>query len=135
MAVAVTVMVWADVIVAGAVYVAVPPPVGVSVPTCGFIVQVTEVSLLPVTVAVNVWDCPAGRLEPGLTETETAAAHALFARTLWHYFDLLPALHRVGVTVVVVSHDDRYLKEMELPARRLRMDEGRFVEQSSVESG
>ena len=73
MAVAVTVMVWADVIVAGAVYVAVPPPVGVSVPTCGFIVQVTEVSLLPVTVAVNVWDCPAGRLEPGLTETETAA--------------------------------------------------------------
>ena len=46
---------------------------GVSVPTCGFIVQVTEVSLLPVTVAVNVWDCPAGRLEPGLTETETAA--------------------------------------------------------------
>src|SRR5262249_17120452 len=49
------------------------------------------------------------------------------------YFDLLPTLHRAGVTVVVVSHDDRYLDEMELPARRLRMDEGRFVGQSSVE--
>jgi putative ATP-binding cassette transporter len=51
------------------------------------------------------------------------------------YFDLLPALHRAGVTVVVVSHDDRYLDEMELPARRLRMDEGRFVGQSSLEDG
>ena len=51
------------------------------------------------------------------------------------YFDLLPALHRAGVTVVAVSHDDRYLDEMELPARRLRMDEGRFVGQSSVENG
>ena len=51
------------------------------------------------------------------------------------YFELLPTLHRAGVTVVVVSHDDRYLDEMELPARRLRMDEGRFVGQSSVENG
>src|SRR5919109_3135291 len=45
------------------------------------------------------------------------------------YFDLLPTLHRAGVTVVAVSHDDRYLDEMDVPARRLRMDEGRFVEQ------
>jgi putative ATP-binding cassette transporter len=45
------------------------------------------------------------------------------------YFDLLPALHRAGRTVVVISHDDRYLDEMDLPARRLRMDEGRFVQQ------
>ena len=46
------------------------------------------------------------------------------------YFDLLPELHRASVTVVVVSHDDRYLDEMDLPARRLRMDEGRFVAQA-----
>jgi putative ATP-binding cassette transporter len=51
------------------------------------------------------------------------------------YFDLLPALHRAGVTVVAISHDDRYIEEMDVPIRRLRMDEGRFVEQHSMESG
>jgi ABC-type siderophore export system fused ATPase/permease subunit len=35
----------------------------------------------------------------------------------------------------VVTHDDRYLDEMDLPARRLRMDEGRFVERLSVANG
>src|SRR3984893_3282463 len=48
------------------------------------------------------------------------------------YYDLLPTLHRAGVTVVAITHDDRYLDEMDLPARRLRMDEGRFVEEASV---
>ena len=38
--------------------------------------------------------------------------------------------------MVVITHDDRYLTSVDLPARRLRMDEGRFVEQpDSVESG
>jgi putative ATP-binding cassette transporter len=51
------------------------------------------------------------------------------------YFELLPALHRSGVTVVAISHDDRYIEEMDAPIRRLRMDEGRFAEQDSVETG
>jgi putative pyoverdin transport system ATP-binding/permease protein len=51
------------------------------------------------------------------------------------YDELLPALTRAGATIVVITHDDRYLDEWELPARKLRMDEGRFVEQHSVENG
>jgi putative ATP-binding cassette transporter len=51
------------------------------------------------------------------------------------YFELLPALHQAGVTVVAISHDDRYIEEMDVPTRRLRMDEGRFTEQNSVETG
>jgi putative ATP-binding cassette transporter len=50
------------------------------------------------------------------------------------YYDLLPGLRQAGVTMVVITHDDRYLDELDLPARRLRMDEGRFVEQRSMES-
>jgi putative ATP-binding cassette transporter len=50
------------------------------------------------------------------------------------YYELLPALGQAGVTMVVITHDDRYLDELDLPARRLRMDEGRFVEQRSMES-
>jgi putative ATP-binding cassette transporter len=44
------------------------------------------------------------------------------------YYDLLPALIGAGATIVAITHDDRYLDELHLPARSLRMDEGRFVE-------
>jgi ABC-type siderophore export system fused ATPase/permease subunit len=36
-------------------------------------------------------------------------------------------LTQAGKTIVMVTHDDRYLDELKLPSRRLRMDEGRFV--------
>jgi putative pyoverdin transport system ATP-binding/permease protein len=49
------------------------------------------------------------------------------------YNDLLPSLHRSGKTVVMITHDSSYLDG--LPARRLHMDEGRFVRQPNWESG
>jgi putative ATP-binding cassette transporter len=51
------------------------------------------------------------------------------------YDELLPTLQRAGATVVVITHDDRYLAELHLPCRQLRMDEGRFVGRQSVENG
>jgi putative pyoverdin transport system ATP-binding/permease protein len=44
------------------------------------------------------------------------------------YHDLLPALKQSGTTVVLVTHDDRYVAELKQPFRLLRMDEGRFIE-------
>ncbi len=43
------------------------------------------------------------------------------------YDELLPEMMRAGKTVVVITHDDRYLDELHLPARRIRMEEGRIV--------
>jgi len=51
------------------------------------------------------------------------------------YDELLPQLMQAGKTVVVITHDDRYLDELELPARRIRMDEGRIVDQRSTLNG
>ena len=51
------------------------------------------------------------------------------------YYQILPDLMRAGATVVVITHDDRYLDEMDLAARRIRFDEGRIVEQRSMKKG
>jgi putative ATP-binding cassette transporter len=48
------------------------------------------------------------------------------------YDELLPEMTRAGATIVVITHDDRYLDELHLPARRIKMDEGRIVEQRSM---
>jgi putative ATP-binding cassette transporter len=50
------------------------------------------------------------------------------------YDELLPDMMQAGATVVVITHDDRYLDELHLPARRIRMDEGRIVEQRSMQN-
>ena len=51
------------------------------------------------------------------------------------YDELIPQLMQAGKTVVVITHDDRYLEELDLPARRIRMDEGRIVDQRSMQNG
>ena len=48
------------------------------------------------------------------------------------YDDLLPDMMKAGATIVVITHDDRYLDELYLPARRIKMDYGRIVEQRSM---
>ncbi len=48
------------------------------------------------------------------------------------YDELLPEMMQAGATVVVITHDDRYLDELHLPARRIRMDEGRIVDECSM---
>jgi putative ATP-binding cassette transporter len=45
------------------------------------------------------------------------------------YDDLLPAMIEAGLTVVAITHDDRYLDELKLVARKFRMEDGRFVGQ------
>ncbi len=48
------------------------------------------------------------------------------------YDELLPEMMQAGATVIVITHDDRYLDELHLPARRIRFDEGRIVEQRTM---
>jgi len=48
------------------------------------------------------------------------------------YDELLPDLMKAGATVVVITPDDRYIDELNLPARRIRMDEGRIVQQLTI---
>jgi putative ATP-binding cassette transporter len=48
------------------------------------------------------------------------------------YDELLPDMLRAGATIVVITHDDRYLDELHLPARRIKMDYGRIVEQRTM---
>ena len=47
---------------------------------------------------------------------------------------LLPEPTRAGITLAVISHDDRYVDDIDLPGRIVRMDESRFVKQHSLEN-
>ena len=51
------------------------------------------------------------------------------------YDEFLPEMLKAGATIVVITHDDRYLDEFQLPARRIRMDEGLIVSQTSMHNG
>jgi putative ATP-binding cassette transporter len=45
------------------------------------------------------------------------------------HLELLPRFIAAGVTIVVVTHDDRYLNELKVPTRKLRMDDGRLIDE------
>ncbi len=45
------------------------------------------------------------------------------------YLDLLPRLVQAGITIVVVTHDDRYLNDLKIPTRKLRMEDGRLIDE------
>ena len=49
------------------------------------------------------------------------------------YQEVLPTLNQRGVTIVAVTHDDRYLSNLGVRSRLLRMEEGRFVEADATE--
>lgn len=49
------------------------------------------------------------------------------------YEELVPELNRAGITLVAVTHDERYLDELKISAHRIRMEEGRIVEQRPTE--
>jgi len=51
-----------------------------------------------------------------------------FRRKFYH--EMLRDLNQAGVTVVAVTHDDRFINEVDLPARRLHMEDGRIVSQA-----
>src|SRR4029079_16712273 len=66
-----------------------------------------------------------------LLDEWTADADPEFRHKFYHEF--LPELMQAGATVVMITHDDRYLAELEFFSRRLRMDEGRIIERSSTQ--
>jgi len=88
------VTVWADFILAGAVY----RPFTI-VPTCGERAHNTAVSVAPVTVAVNCWDLPAPSVaDPGLKETLTFPVVAVGSRKT-----AVLAAPPIGDTAVMVT--------------------------------
>ncbi|MGJ5178598.1 ATP-binding cassette domain-containing protein [Bradyrhizobium oligotrophicum] len=68
-----------------------------------------------------------------LLDEWTAEQDPEFRRTF--YQDFLPELKRSGTTVVMITHDELEIEELSFPSRRLRMDEGRFVERHTTEIG
>jgi putative ATP-binding cassette transporter len=48
------------------------------------------------------------------------------------YDELLPELMRAGKTLIVITHDDRFIDEMHLPSRRIHMEEGRIVSETKL---
>ncbi|HML08066.1 MAG TPA: cyclic peptide export ABC transporter [Xanthobacteraceae bacterium] len=60
-----------------------------------------------------------------LLDEWTADQDPEFRRRFYH--ELLPELVAAGATVVAVTHDERYLDELQIPARRIMMDEGHIA--------
>jgi putative pyoverdin transport system ATP-binding/permease protein len=60
-----------------------------------------------------------------LLDEWTADQDPVFRRKF--YFEVLPNLVKRGIATVLVTHDDRFVDELRMPASVLRMDDGRLV--------
>ena len=74
-------------------------------------------------------------IDAGARRSRTMVVSASGRRDFHHRAFAWPALNRAGVTIVAISHDDRYIEQMDIRIHKLHMDERRLFKQTAAENG